>query len=158
MGYSILLFLVPPICAIPAALLLGITFAALHLSKWTSVLQREDVAHPKGSLVSTGFAVWGISSGAMAAALITTLIVTSFFPFFEGIHSEWGLAYENAYGPAAIYLAIWTLLHAALQFPSIFVLKKRVPGKYGRVYVWYLLFSTVIWAALLFLAYFTLLG
>lgn len=153
MGYSILFLVIPPYSLIPIGLLLGISFASLYLGKRASRVQSGDIAHSRGSLISIGFAMWGISVCAMYLSLFIMFQISNEIAFFNGIHSEWGIAFENAYVPAAVYIVCWTLLHAALQFPSLFLLRRRVPGKYRQIYTLYLLYSTVLWSALLFLLY-----
>lgn len=45
MGYSVLYILFPPYCLLPIALLLGISFLAVSLSKGICALQREDIVN-----------------------------------------------------------------------------------------------------------------
>ena len=155
MGYSVLYILLPPYCLIPIAVLLGISFAAVSLSKGICVLRREDIANRKGSLTPLTLALWAVSVGAMYLSLIVMLLVSYQMPFFEGVHSEWGIAYENAYGAAAVYIVCWMLLYAALQTPAWLFVKRKIASVSRRFFGWYLLFSTAILAVLLCLFYLT---
>ena len=154
MGYSVLYILLPPYCLIPIAVLLGISFVAVGLSKRICVLRREDIANRKGSLTPLTFALWAVSVGAMYLSLIVMLLISYQMPFFEGVHSEWGIA-ENAYEAAAVYIVCWMLLYAALQTPAWLFVKRKIASGSRRFFGLYLLFSTGILTVLLCLFYLT---
>lgn len=158
MGYSALYILLPPYCLIPIALLLGISLIAVSLSKRICALQREDIANRKGSLKPMAFALWGVSTAAMYTSLVAMLLISYNIPFFAGIHSEWGIAFEAAYGTAAVYIVCWMLLYTALQTPAWLIVKNKILREPGRFFAWYLLLSTIILAALLVCFYTTGLG
>lgn len=155
MGYSVLFILFPPYCLLPIALLLGISFAAVGISKGICVVRREDIATRKGSLIPTTFALWAVSVGAMYISLIVMLLISSAIPFFDSIHSEWGIAHEHAYVPAAVYIACWMLLYAALQTPAWLFVKRKIASVSRRFFGWYLFFSTVMLAFILCAVYLT---
>ena len=158
MGYSVLYILFPPYCLLPIALLLGISFLAVRLSKGICALRREDIANRRGSLTPLTFALWAVSVGGMYLSLIAMLLISYKIPYFERVHSEWGIAYENAYGPAAVYIACWMLLYAALQIPAWQFVKRKIVLRQRRFFGWYLLFSVTILAVLLCAFYLTGLG
>ena len=139
----------------PIALLLGISFAAVGISKGICVLRREDIATRKSSLTPMTFALWAVSVGAMVLSLIAMLLISYKIPFFESVHSEWGIAHENAYGPAAVYILCWMLLYAALQTPAWLFVKRKIASVSRRFFGWYLFFSTVILAFILCAVYLT---
>lgn len=152
MGISAMIILFSPYFIVP---LLGISFAAVYLGKRICHINRTDIVNLNGSLIPTTFALWGISVGALDISLILLLLVSSNIPFFNGVHGEWGIPFENAYGPAVVYIACWMALFALLQLPSILVLKKKVLRKPGTIFALQLLSSTVITTATLCAVYLT---
>lgn len=94
----------------------------------------------------------------MYLSLIAMLLISYKIPYFERVHSEWGIAYENAYGPAAVYIACWMLLYAALLIPAWLFVKRKIVLRQRRFFGWYLLFSVTILAVLLCAFYLTGLG
>jgi len=150
MGYGILSFLIPWSALIILALLLGISFAGAYLGKVVFKIRRKDIANRKGSLVPTVLILWGFSAAAMYISVFTMLAISSAIPYFNGVHSEWGFAHENAYGPAAVYIACWMLLYAILQIPGFFVVKRMLLRRRGAIVVWHLAFTTMIMALLIY--------
>ncbi len=155
LGYSVLYILFPPYCLLPIAMLLGISFAAAGISKGICVLRQEDIATRKGTLTRVTFALWAVSVGAWYLSLITMLLISYRMPFFDGVHSEWGIAHEHAYGPAAVYIGCWMLLYAVLQTPAWLFVKRKIASVARRFFGWHLLFSTAILTAILCAVYLT---
>lgn len=135
--------------------LLGICFAVVYIGKRLFKLQKEEIAEPKGTLLPLTLATWGIDIGAVILSFIFVLTVTYNMPFFSGIHSEWGLAAENAYFPAAVYLFWWAALYAAMMLPAYFVFKRYISDsrKRNRMFWTFIGSSAVIWFVLMCLLY-----
>lgn len=150
MGW-LLLFLFTPLAFAWLALLLGICFAIVYTCKRAFRIKREEIKHPKGSLVSLTFQVWGIDVAAWLVSFVTMFLVTYRMPFFEGINSEWGIAFEHAYPQAYVFLAIWAVFYAALMLPSYFCFKKRIVDRTKRnmTFICFDVFSAVIGFALI---------
>lgn len=83
------------------------------------------------------------------------LILSSNIDYFQVIHSEWGIAYENAYVPAIIYIVCWALLYAGLFSFNYFFFRKAIMNKSKRNKIFFSLIaiSAIVWAALMCLLF-----
>ena len=108
------------------SLILGLCFAIVYAGKAIFRIKKEEISNVKGSLVSMVFPVWGINIGAWFISYILLVCTISDLPFFESINSEWGIAYENAFLQAYVFLACWAVLYAALMIPAYFIFKGRI--------------------------------
>lgn len=90
--------------------------------------------------------MWAIDVAAWLVSFITMFFVTYRMPLFEGINSEWGIAYEHAYPQAYVFLAIWAVFYAALMLPSYFCFKNKIEDKVkrNRMFLCFILISAVI--------------
>ncbi len=113
-SYGLIFFLMPPFCLIWIAWLLGITFAAVYAGKRLLRIGRDDVLHPRGSLLPLVLPLWGLSVAALLVSFIVTVAVSFAWPWLSTVHSEWGIAYEQAWGQAAVYVGVWSLLDFSL--------------------------------------------
>jgi hypothetical protein len=149
MGYAgILLLIIPQLFLILVSILFIITFAAIYIMKWIVKLSKEEIVNRKGSLLPLAFSAWGCNIIALAASLGIMDIVSFSIPFFDGIHSEWGIAFANAYVPALIYIICLALLHAALLLFSHFAFKKRITIRPKRIKMLtvFIVSSVLVWA------------
>lgn len=133
------------------SLLLGLCFGVIYFGKSILKLKKEEITNPKGSLLPLAFSVWGIDIGAFLVSLIIMWVISARIPFLGIVHSEWGIAYENAYAQAVVYMICWALLYLSLLSLSYFAFKKTVADEPKRKKLFFALIgiSLAAWAAMM---------
>lgn len=150
-SYGVAVFLFPPFNLIWIALLLGITFASVYAGRKLIRIGRADIAHPTGKLTSLALPLWGLSTAALAASFIVIVAVSMAWPWLGVVHSEWGIAHEQAWAQAAVYLGGWSLLYFALQLAITHRLfSKRIidQDKRRRLYLLHAGTAALLWELL----------
>lgn len=147
--FGSLLLIAPPLLLILISIVLVISFSVLYIMKRVVKLNKDEIANEKGSLIPLALTTWGFNVLSLAIALIVMDIISFTVPFLDRIHSEWGIAFANAYVPAIIYVAALILLYAALLILfNHFVFKKKITNKPKRMKIIcsIVVSSALIWA------------
>ena len=133
-----------------ALILCVISFAVLYIMKAIVKVSKDEIANKKGSMVPLVLILWGFNVGALLAALGIMDIVSFSIPFFEPIHSEWGIATTGGYFQGAVYCACLALLHGGLLSFSYFFFKRKILNRSKRIkiLVAFVISSAFIWALL----------
>jgi|GEM_PF-3753138 len=151
MGFGVVILF-----AIFPFLSLAICFVVLYTAKNKLKICREEIANPKGSMLRLVIKAWVMDVTALYISLIIMLIVSMIVPFFSGIHSEWGMAYDQAYFPAVVYIFGWSLLYAILSFSSIYcVYGSEITDRWKskKLFLAFTVTSAIIWTVIMCLLF-----
>lgn len=154
MGYAIIIYL-PPFCFVWMALYLLKSFVLIRSGIKLLKINRDEITTINGSLKTLILSVWGIDIGAVLASLLIIYQISIRVPFFSGVHSEWGIAFENAYYQAGVYIVCWVALYALMLLVSYVRFKKVLADKPKRnvLFIAYVAVSVALRAAFLCYAY-----
>ena len=153
MGFVAVLMVYPPACFIWIVFLLIECVLIMKLGGRILNLSEVGVMDAKSTFTNFTMKVWGIDILAMLVSSILMLIITSAMPFFADVYSEWGIAAENAYFQAVIYVLIWVVLYSGLLSPSYVIFKRKIKdsSKRKKLFVSFIAISALVWAVIFIL-------
>ena len=144
-GNDLLYFVTLPYALVWLGLFLAMAFGVVFWGMRVLRVPKQEMASAKSRMYLVFFA-WGADIIAVLVSLILMSSISKYIPYFDGVHSEWGIAYEHAQLKAILYSFCVLALHAALLLFSYFGFQKTIPdrAKCNKLFRLYLAVSTIL--------------